>query len=788
MYQLKGNSIQVSVRNFVEFILRTGSIDNRISDKKKKNAMLMGANINRKIQKEMTGDYKSEVSLRTEVACGDVKLLLEGRADGIFTKDDVVIIDEIKGMYGNVATLEKANTLHMAQAICYGYMYGKEYSLSKMGIQVTYCNLDTNEMKRFLTYFSWEQLQEQFNYYVEEFSKWANYLYHHKNRRTDTIKQVDFPFEYRSGQRDLVVNVYRAIARETVLYVQAPTGIGKTISTIFPAIKAMGEELTNKIFYTTAKTITRTVAEESFRILRTKGMDISSCTITAKEKLCPMENCECNPEACPYANGHFNRVNKAVYDIITSTKEVSREVIEKYANKYMVCPFELNLDVTYWVDGIICDYNYVFDPNVRLQRYFSDGMSSDYVFLVDEAHNLVERAREMYSATIRKQDFLEGKKQYKGFERITRQCSSCNKILLEMRKQCETYELYEIEEIKTFISHMKKLCSELEKFSELHPHVPITKEMSDLFFKVRNFLSIYEKVDENYEIYGAIEEKEFAIKLFCINPSNNLKECYLQGRSIIFFSATMLPINYYKELFSGTQDQYAIYIPSPFSQNNRLLCIAKDISSKYTRRNTIEFRKIKDYIHKVTSAKYGNYMVFFPSYSYMKQVYDQFDEKEKEQIIVQKSQMNEEEREQFLAEFSEQTTKITIGFCVLGGIFSEGIDLKYNQLIGVIVVGTGLPQVCIERELLKKFYDRKGKSGFDFSYRYPAMNKVLQAAGRLIRTDKDEGVIVLLDERFLYSDYVEQFPMEWNDYIVTEQSSIEKRVSEFWSNRKDRFL
>ena len=785
MYKLKNDCIKISVRNLVEFILRTGSIDNRKSDKKKKNAMLEGGKIHRKIQKEMGGDYRSEVSLNIEVPCGKIRLLLEGRADGIFTKDGMVTIDEIKGMYGDVNKIEMPALVHMAQAICYGYMYGKEYVLDEIGIQVTYCNLDTHEIKRFVKHYTWKQIEEEFYSYIKVFSKWGDYLYNHKKNRNESIKKVDFPFEYRKGQRDLVVSVYKTIVREKVLYIQAPTGIGKTLSTIFPSIKAMGEELTDKIFYTTAKTITRTVAEEGFHILRNNGMDIKNCTITAKEKVCPMEVCECNPESCPYALDHFVRVNEAVYDVITSENEINRDIIEQYAKKHNVCPFEMSLDISYWVDAIICDYNYIFDPNVRLQRYFADGVCGDYVFLVDEAHNLVERAREMYSASIKKEDFLEGKRLYKGFDSITKKFSRCNKIMLELKRECEDYKIYqEGEGLGVLISSMEKLYADLEKFSEVHPNVPITKEMSELFFKVRDFLNIYERVDDNYETYGKLEEDgSFFVRFFCINPSNNLSECYMQGRSTIFFSATMLPITYYKELLSGNQEDYAIYVPSPFHSEKRLLCIGGDISSKYTRRNRLEYIKIGQYIKKVTSVQNGNYFVFFPSYSYMEQVYRLLEEEEKKNVILQKAQMNEKDREEFLLQFESQKSERRIGFCVLGGIFSEGIDLKKDQLIGVLIVGTGLPQVCIEREILKQFYDKKGENGFNFSYRYPAMNKVLQAAGRLIRTDEDEGVIVLLDERFLYRDYVEQFPMEWSDYKIVEMNTIEKNVKNFWEGR-----
>ena len=533
--------VRISVRARVEFVLRSGDIDNRRSGAAQKDAMAAGTRIHKKIQKRMGGNYRAEVPLKYAALDEeeDIELLVEGRADGIFEEDGIVTIDEIKGVYMDLERLTEPVAVHMAQAMCYGYFYSCDRDLDGVRIQLTYCNLETEEIRRFHEDRSKEELEAWFRSVIHEYFKWARYLCHHELQRNQSISGLEFPFPYREGQRDLAVAVYKTISRKKRLFIQAPTGIGKTLSTIFPAVQAMGAGKASKVFYLTAKTITRTVAEEAFRILRSRGLVFTAVTITAKEKLCPMEKTECNPEACPYAKGHFDRVNEAVFDILHLEQEMDRETVLRYAEKYRVCPFEFCLDISSWTDGIICDYNYVFDPNVRLKRYFADGASGDYLFLVDEAHNLVSRAREM----------------------------------------------------------------------------------------------------------------------------------------------------------------------------------------------------------------------------------------------------GEAEKAEFLEEFEKERSHSLAAFCVMGGVFSEGIDLKEERLIGVIVVGTGLPMVCVEQEVLKGYFDETEEKGFDFSYQYPGMNKVLQAAGRVIRTPGDRGVILLLDDRFLRRDHLELFPREWEHFQVVNRGNAARCLEDFWNGR-----
>lgn len=791
------NEIRISVRNLVEFIMRSGDIDNRITGQMSKNAMAEGSRIHRKIQGQMGIEYEAEVPLKYVVDCDDFLILLEGRADGIITTDDGVTIDEIKGIYTDVNKLKEPVKVHLAQAMCYAYIYATKNELSEISVQMTYCNLDDETIKRFKNTYSYKEVEEYFFDLINKYLSWAKFIIKEKMLRKESISNLEFPFEYRKGQRNIVVSVYKTIMKKERLFIQAPTGVGKTISTVFPAIRAIGEGRGDKIFYLTAKTITRTVAEEAYSVLRKNGLHFRTVTLTAKEKICPNEEVACNPLKCECAKGHFDRINEAIFDVINNEESITREVIERYAIKHNVCPFEMSLDISNFMDGVICDYNYVFDPHARLKRYFADGARGDYIFLVDEAHNLVERAREMYSAVLIKENFLKCKKIVKEkSKRVYGLLEKCNKEMLKLKHECVgqengyTYTL--VDDTEELVKNLLRLSQAFEKFFDDYKEFDGRDEVLDLYFDVRNYLDIYELVDEKYVMYSDFNENDdFYVKLFCVNPSGNLLECMEQGSSTVLFSATLLPVNYYKELLTGNILDNAIYIDSPFDTRKRLLVTAKDVSSKYTRRGEEEYIKILKYIEEIVTACAGNYMVFFPSYKLMNDVYELAEIMgftDKVRIIRQMSGMDEEDREEFLNYFAvmknsdegERNNKTLIGFCVLGGIFSEGIDLKNEMLIGSIIVGTGLPQVCSEREILKNYYDETGRRGFDYAYLYPGMNKVEQAAGRVIRTDDDYGVIALLDERFLQRTYLSLFPREWSDYKITGSHEIKDIVEHFW--------
>lgn len=781
--------IRISVRNLVEFILRHGDIDNRTGGADK-DAMQQGSRIHRKIQRQQGAEYRAEIPLRYQIPCDGFILSVEGRADGIIELPKRVVIDEIKGVFKDLKRLEEPQLLHLAQAKCYAYIYAEQNNLEEIGVQMTYCNLDTEEIRRFRETYTRAELKKWFEKLVYEYEKWARYQMTWRAKRNASIKTVEFPFEYRDGQKKLVESVYRTILRKKKLFIQAPTGVGKTMAAVFPAVKAVGEELGEKIFYLTARTITRTVASQAFAILREQDLKMKVITLTAKEKICFCEETICNPDVCPYAKGHFDRVNDAVYELLTSTDEMSREVLEEQARKWNVCPFEMALDVSQWVDAVICDYNYVFDPNAHLKRFFGDGVKGEYLFLIDEAHNLVERGRQMYSAELCKEDFLAVKKLVKGeAPRFAKRLEACNKILLAMKKECENYKV--LDNISHFGIQLMNVLSETDRYLEECVDKEVRETVLDFYFQVRSFLNIYDGLDENYVIYTEYQENgRFVLKLFCVNPAANLQKCLDKGNSAVFFSATLLPIQYYKRLLSTEKDNYAVYIDSSFDTKKRLLMNGVDVSTRYTMRSREMYQRYATYIFRVVKAKMGNYLIFFPSYRFMEDVYQEFtqllasDEEEME-LVIQQKHMDEEERENFLRAFEMGREKSLIGFGVLGGIFSEGIDLTNEKLIGTLIIGTGLPQVCNEREILKSYFDQKGLYGFDYAYRYPGMNKVLQAAGRVIRTEDDRGVILLLDERFQREKGKEIFPKEWADCERCRLDIVEEKIRLFWEKQTD---
>lgn len=783
----KKEVVKLSVRTLVEFILRSGSIESGSGSGMDVEAMQLGSKLHRKIQRRMGSNYKAEVPLSITLPMdykkGEYDLILEGRADGILTEERT-IVDEIKTMYQDISLLEEPYLLHRAQVMCYAYIYARSHELSEIGIRLTYCNIETEATRFFDELLSYETLETWFLDLIHQYEKWATWQLEWKDKRNESIKESSFPFSYRPGQKDLVKGVYQTITRQKKLYIEAPTGVGKTISTMFPAIKTMEEEKTEKIFYLTAKTITRTVAQNTVQLLTKRGLKLKAVTITAKEKICPNETIVCNKEDCQRANGHFDRVNDAMYDLLVHENEISRELLESYATKHMVCPFEMALDISLWSDFIICDYNYVFDPNVYLRRFFLQEKKQNYVFLVDEAHNLVERAREMYSETIVKEEFLRIKKIMKEkSKKIERKLEQCNQDLLKKKRNCETYCM--VHDIEEFILHVLRLLNDFDEYLKEVKEFEGKDEVMEFYFNLRHFINIYELVDEKYVMYcDYTEAGEFRLTLKCMDPSTNLLRCLEKGRSAIFFSATLLPIQYYKEQLAGTKDDYEMYAKSPFQQENRLLMVGDDVSTKYTRRNAWEYKKIAEYIEAFIKSQTGNYLVFAPSYQMLKDIYQQLEfllEGSLEvELFQQKSQMSELEKEEFLNHFQPDSIQTKVGFCVMGGIFGEGIDLTGNRLIGAVIVGTGLPMVCTERELYRQFFEEKKGMGFDYAYLYPGMNKVLQSAGRVIRTATDKGAILLLDERFLQSSYQRLFPREWFPYKVVKRERMKETLEQFW--------
>ncbi|MEA5008935.1 ATP-dependent DNA helicase [Clostridium tyrobutyricum] len=798
--------IKISVRNLVEFVLRQGDLDNRFTSNVR---ALEGTRIHQKIQQQykdkIIGDksatYNCEVSLKYEIIYRKFKFLIEGRADGIILEDDCVTIDEIKTVTRPLEMIDATyNPLHLAQVKCYAYIYAYENKLDYICVQLTYYNINDHKVKFIKEKINIEDLRGFFIDILDKYYKWVELKKDWNDIRNKSIDDLKFPFKsYRTGQRKLAAVVYGTIRDKKRLFVQAPTGIGKTISTIFPSIKALATQKLSTIFYLTAKTTTRATAEETLKIMFERGLRLKSITITAKEKVCLNDDTACNPEHCEYARGHYNRVNEAIFEIINSEDLITRDKIIKYSKKFQICPFEFCLDTALFCDYVICDYNYAFNPRVYLRRFF-DESSEKNVLLIDEAHNLVDRSRDMFSAEIYKKSFLHIKKFIKKEDNKILKClNKINSYMLDLKKNCNL----EFKDLKDKLSDdivyikkniyaqkskmseiyflLKNFSSQIEEWMIKNAGQTGYDEILDEYFIVNNFIRIYEIYNDNFITYIENMAGDLKVKILCIDPSTLLDERMKSAEASILFSATLSPMNYFKDILGGRAEDYNMTLLCPFERRNREILISSNISTVYRSREE-SCLPIINYIKTVVSRRTGNYIVFFPSYGYMDRVYELFIEKFPDvKTSIQKSGMSESEREKFLNDFKEDSKESFISFAVLGGLFSEGIDLKGDKLIGSIIVGVGLPKISFERDIIMDFFNKKNGLGYEYSYMYPGMNKILQAAGRVIRTESDRGVILLIDKRFMTVKYKKLFPREWYpNHIIDCEHDIESILKVFW--------
>ena len=844
--------VRISVRHLVEFVLRSGDLDNRTQGAQSFEAAMAGARLHRKLQKRAEGLYEPEVTLKKDVHFPDLVLRIEGRADGVMGVGPdgkmtgktgksagnpsetgaakslaPVCVDEIKCMYLDVKELEEPFAIHLAQAKCYAYILADAKSLASVGVRMTYVNLETEDVKRFRMDFNFAELEDWFLEVARAYHRWASWQLRHIKERDESMANLNFPFPYRPGQKGLAATVYATLRDAGNLMLMAPTGVGKTMSCLFPAVRALGQGRGDRIFYLTGKNETLSAPAEALGILTGKGLDIRAIRILSKEKICPLSEPSCNPDDCPYAKGHFDRVNDAVFELLDAGGSCVADsgVIMRQAEKWRVCPFEMELDVSSWCDVILCDYNYVFDPDAQLRRFFGEDVKGDYIFLIDEAHNLVDRGREMYSAELRKTHVLAAKRLAKdGAPKIARALARVNQCLLQVKHDCAEHPdgntagipfhvlggmapAEGFGSLDRLLAAMLRLCGEMQTFYKESENAELKEKLLDFYFEVRTFVSVADYLDDTYIAYAetgaageegrgakrdALPASELLLKLLCVNLARRLGNALAHGRSAVFFSATLLPAAYYRRMLTTGDDVPAVYAPSPFDRTRRRILIGTDVSTKYTARGKDMYRRIARYISVTARAKCGNYLIFFPSYKMMRdvcRVYRQEFDSPDVNYVCQSYGMSETDREIFMENFYEDPAVSLVAFAVMGGMFSEGIDLAGTKLIGAVVVGTGIPQVSNEREILKRYYDNlpekdsmenAGPAGFDYAYRYPGMNKVLQAAGRVIRTQTDRGVIVLLDSRFADPANRRLFPREWSDAVYVTAGTAGEELARFW--------
>lgn len=778
--------IDLSIRDLIHYVYKGGDLDARFVGRQR---ALEGTKAHQVIQRKMGENYAPEVTVKHVYETENVAIGLQGRIDGVI-QDEVIIIDEIKSTLRPLDSIDKDDyPLHWLQGELYAYIYAHDHELENMSVQLTYVSIDDYEAIRFIRDYDYETLKGIFEFTISGYLEFAKRIDHWQGLRDASIEPLQFPFEtYRKGQRALAVCAYKTIKEHKKAFIQAPTGIGKTISTLFPTIKAIGEGHCAKIFYLTAKTITRSVAEEAFEIMRQDGLRFKNLTITAKDKICFEKDAACIPEECSFAKGHYNRVNDAMKDLMDNEDALTRSVIEEYAMKHHVCPFEFSLDAALIADCIICDYNYVFDPRVNLKRFFQD-VNQDYAFLVDEAHNLVDRARGMYSSKLTKKPLLDLQRALKDNKddqmvAFVKVIKKLNKAMLAYKNECVDEDTYVFDEApEQFYSILRQFTSHADGILNDFKDIKAYDLLLDYYFQVLNFLNITELYDERFKTYVELNQSDVEVNLFCVDPAYLLQKTLEYGAGTLFFSATLSPIPYFHRLYSFKEEDYTLVLSSPFSENHRQYLLASDIQTTYKNRH-YSYDDIALYLKKMAESKVGNYIVFFSSYAYKREVIERFEALECDiRVLDQQRDLSEVEKEEFLDAFVANPPSSMIGFCVLGGSFAEGVDLRGDRLIGTAIVGVGLPMVCLEREIIKRYHQDHNEDAFSYAYVYPGLNKIMQAAGRVIRTEADRGVIMLMDERYNYHTYSQVIPMDWQPEN-TRLNRFDKDIKETWERIK----
>jgi DNA excision repair protein ERCC-2 len=777
------SELKIAVRDLVQYALRCGDLQFEFLGSTRP---VDAIRAHQKIQKSRPEAYQAEAPISYQFETDQFTLTIGGRIDGVLPAVDRPVIEEIKTTSRNLEYFDRnEEPLHWGQVKAYAYMYGFKHRLDKIDAQLVYYQIDSGRIKEQKRTFSLEELETFFTDLVHRYLDWAATISNWSRLRDESIHKLEFPFEiYRPGQRAMAVEVYRSIKNESQLLVQASTGIGKTMAAVFPAVKAIREALSTKIFYLTARTTGRAVAEKALDQLRTNGLKIKALTITAKDKICFNPDSACHPDECEFAKGHYDRIDDALRYIFHQDA-FTRDVIIEAARNHRVCPFEFSLELSLWADIIICDYNYAFDPRVYLRRFFQE-QTGDYTFLIDEAHNLVDRSRDMYSAEIFKQPVLDVRRALKNdLPQIYRCLGKVNAWLVKARKQCEESGPARAEKFAPddLYPLLRKFLYLTENWLTKNIKAPFREVLLELFFSIHGFLRVAEQYDDSYATCYEKLKTNLKVKLFCIDPSQHLNQALKRCRTAVFFSATMTPMTYFKTILGCNENAGHLILPSPFPKENLGIFVSERISTLYRHRNRTKTDVLKSILVLIERRK-GNYLLFFPSYAYLQMVYELFqNERPETDIIVQAPAMTESERDTYLDRFSQDNPQTLVGFAVMGGIFGEGIDLVGKRLSGAAIVGVGLPAISLENDLIREYFNRELNAGFEFSYLYPGINRVLQAAGRVIRSENDRGVVLLIDQRYGTHRYKSLLPQNWHPISVLNEHKFADDLHQFWNTQ-----
>ncbi|MBQ9760100.1 MAG: ATP-dependent DNA helicase [Clostridia bacterium] len=805
-YNSEKAAIELSVTELCRLALLSGDLDLSRSVRFTQERAAMGAELHRKLQASAGAMYNAEVAFSHTALYHDICFEVSGRADGVIragARDFTV--DEIKTVSGRAFSLPPA-PMHDAQVKCYAYFLCCEKDLKEIKTRMTYYCIDDGKLKHTLTTHQFEDLKRFYYGLLSRVEYRAQILIERENVLIPSVQSGRFPYSApREGQDIMLGECYRDIKAGKRLFIQAPTGTGKTVSALYPAIRALGEGYCDKIFYLTAKASTRREAFRAAADIYRAGSHTRTVVLGSRERLCQNEaaKCDtvgisrhCNPESCPYAVGFYDKLGAALCELLAAQKGYTISCVEELAKKYGICPYELQLELSEFCDTVICDYNYVFDPQIYLHRYFEEAQAerSRYVFLVDEAHNLGDRACDMYSVVLVNTQFDNVISLLPEEEEKTRKALSAVSLTLNgVRRLCEEtvtkdengvphgYYLTRnpMEKLLRFVCTARTVVE--ARTRTLRGNEPFADALSVLSSQLKRFEVISEYYDERFLTFAEQHGDEITVRMICLDPSEILGRRLALAHASVLFSATLTPTDYFADILGGGRGAVKLSLPSPFDPARTCLAVVDSISTRYEDREA-SYKRIAGVIAGAVSGKKGNYIVYFPSYDYMEKVVSIFTERYKTvQTVVQTRGMSFAEKEKFLDAFVNDGQR-RVGFCVLGGSFSEGVDLPGDRLIGTVIVGTGIPGISNERNILKEYYDVTRENGYDYAYTYPGMNRVLQAAGRVIRREEDAGVIVLVDDRYGTDRYKALFPEHWqNIQYARTATELAELVADFWS-------
>lgn len=834
-YDPKNDRIELSVRELCALAFLSGDLDTRMPATPRYEAARVGRELHQRLQKERGDAYRPEVTLRHECRLGDVTFLVSGRADGVICDPESgdYIVEEIKTLTRPLwQTCESlARRPDMGQLVSYGYFLAASKSLSRLTLRLTYVCAADDDVHYQDALMTSDELRDAFVAMLQMILPRARDLREREVVLRPLAKTVRFPYpSLREEQGDMIRELWRDMRHGQTVFSQAPTGIGKTISTLYPAVKCLGEGRCDKIFYLTAKSATRREAVGAVERLISAGVPLRATVIAAREPMCANTTAKsaegrltrhCNPDLCPRAKGYYDRVEGVIRDLLASGKGVfTPRVIAAAAETGGVCPYELSLDLSERCEIVICDYNYVFSPTVYLKRYFADGIPNTdgnrYIFLVDEAHNLADRARDLYSATLSLSEFLSLQDTLAAFELACAQARhglifpeeddprgsvatpalTVDDLAGELRRAagvCRNSMIEGSDGVKRgaelcreapliLLETVGILCKKYDTWLRRNPTHPMYGTVDALASSLRAFRTAGAYYDGHYATLTEVEGEDVRVTLVCLDPSGILGPILQRAVSRVLFSATLTPQDYFADILGGGDDSVCVAFDSPFPPERLCVTVADHISLRQEDRQK-SIRQVVSYIAATVSAKKGNYLVYFPSYDYMEKVREAFVRKyPKVRLLTQRQGMTAAERDAFIGAFSEGDGRLRVGFCVLGGSFSEGVDLPGNSLIGVIILGVGIPGLSSLRNIMADHYGetREGE-GYAYAYTYPGMNRVLQAAGRVIRRPEDKGVVVLLDDRYAAPPYTSLYPDHWKSMTaVGDPASLNDHLTRFW--------